>query len=286
MDRGGAAGQRGGGEAACATRNGHPEGATRPKSEKTEWRLWVDDPPRPGWANMAIDQTLLDRAEQLGESWLRLYSWEPHCLSFGRHEPASRRYDADRIAAMGLDTVRRPTGGRAVWHSRELTYAVAAPCRYFGSLQAAYLEIHRMLAGALRELGVPASLASRTAVPRLDAGPCFVQPAGGEVMTEGRKVVGSAQLRRGGALLQHGSILLQDEQQLIAGLMKGAEKRSALPAPLNRELSAGELVQAIVGAVQVGWSGRWHGLSDSDEVLRASSRHYPQFRSPAWTWER
>ena len=80
---------------------------------------------------MAIDEALLDRAEQVGESWLRLYSWEPHCLSFGRHEPATRRYDADRIAGTGArhgpPANRRP--GRVA--RQELTYAVAAPCRRF-----------------------------------------------------------------------------------------------------------------------------------------------------------
>jgi lipoate-protein ligase A len=112
------------------------------EAEAAVWHLWLDQTPRPGWANMAIDQALLDRAERQGESWLRLYRWAPHCLSFGRHEPATRRYDPDRIAELGLDTVRRPTGGRAVWHAQELTYAVAAPSARFGSLPAAYLEIH------------------------------------------------------------------------------------------------------------------------------------------------
>ncbi|MFN2326957.1 MAG: biotin/lipoate A/B protein ligase family protein, partial [Gemmatimonadales bacterium] len=89
--------------------------------------LWRDETPRPGWANMAIDRALLDLAAGEGAVVMRLYRWHPHCLSFGRHEPALRRYDRERIAALGLDTVRRPTGGRAVWHARELTYAVAAP---------------------------------------------------------------------------------------------------------------------------------------------------------------
>src|SRR3954469_20234206 len=125
--------------------------------EKVErlWTLWIDEMARPGWANMAVDQALLERSQQRDEAWLRLYTWDPHCLSFGRHEPAARRYDAARIAKLGIDTVRRPTGGRAVWHSRELTYAVAAPCRWFGRLQAAYLEIHAMLAQALLTLSVP-----------------------------------------------------------------------------------------------------------------------------------
>jgi lipoate-protein ligase A len=76
---------------------------------------------------MAVDQALLERAGRLGERRLRLYRWHPHCLSFGRHEQALRRYDRDRIVASGLDVVRRPTGGRAVWHAGELTYAVAMP---------------------------------------------------------------------------------------------------------------------------------------------------------------
>src|SRR4051812_32387311 len=123
--------------------------AARQSRRMHRWHLWMDDTPRPGWANMAIDQTLLDRADQSGESWLRLYQWAPHCLSFGRHEPATSRYNRTRIQALGIDTVRRPSGGRAVWHAQELTYAIAARSEYFGSLRAAYHEIHDMLADAL-----------------------------------------------------------------------------------------------------------------------------------------
>jgi lipoate-protein ligase A len=251
-----------------------------------EWFLWADRAPRPGWTNMAIDEALLDRAEQLGERCFRLYTWQPHCLSFGRHEPAARRYDADRIAAMGIDTVRRPTGGRAVWHSRELTYAVAAPCHFFGSLSDAYLEVHRMLAGALHDLGIRASLAPRSRPAPLDAGACFSQAAGGEVMVAGRKVVGSAQLGRGGAFLQHGSILLQDEQELVLALTKGKSLSGGRPRLLSLELSAEDLMEAISVAVQARWTGTWHRISRSDELLQAASPHYPRFRSPAWTWNR
>jgi lipoate-protein ligase A len=260
--------------------------APLPQADKREWHLWIDDAPRPGWANMAIDQTLLDRAGQLDESWLRLYSWKPHCLSFGRHEPAARRYDAERIAALGIDTVRRPTGGRAVWHSRELTYAIAAPCRCFGSLQEAYLKIHRMLVDALLGLGVPASLAPPTRSLALDAGACFSQPAGGEIMVDTRKVVGSAQLRCGGAFLQHGSILLQDEQHVVAGVARG---RALVPQLLPCRLGGvvlGDLIRAITGAVQAHWPGHWRRISRSEEMLQSASPHYPRFRSPAWTWQR
>lgn len=259
------------------------------------WHLWVDQTPRPGYANMAIDLALLDRAEHSGESWLRLYTWEPHCLSFGRHEPSLHRYDADRITARGIDTVRRPTGGRAVWHSKELTYAVAAPCQSFGSLAEAYLEIHQMLADALGSAGFDVSLAPPRRAQALDAGACFAHPAGGEVMNQGRKLVGSAQLRGRRALLQHGSILLEDEQQMVAAFTR-EQPLNSLPPPdiLSRgipptwrmDLSVAELSEAIADTSSLRWPGAWHRISGSDEVIRAASWYYPQFRSPAWTWER
>jgi lipoyl(octanoyl) transferase len=257
-----------------------------------QWTLWVEQSPRPGWANMAIDRALLDRAEALGEHWLRLYSWNPCCLSFGRHEPAARRYDSNRIAALGLDTVRRPTGGRAVWHSAELTYAVAAPSRSFGSLPSAYLEIHRMLLEALQQAGLRVSLAAPAAVPALDAGPCFARPVGGEILCQGRKLVGSAQLRRGGAFLQHGSILLRDEQQVVAACVRGGRKVS-IPERLSQKepyqadgLPAAGLAEAIAAASRRRWTGSWRDLGDADEVLRSASGYTARFRSAAWTWER
>jgi lipoate-protein ligase A len=250
--------------------------------------LWIDETPRPGYANMAIDLALLDRAELQGESWLRLYQWEPHCLSFGRHEPAMRRYDVGRIRALGLDTVRQPTGGRAVWHARELTYVVAAPSSRFGSLQAGYREIHAMLADALERLGVAASLAQRNGAIPLDAGACFAQPVGGEVMVAGQKVIGSAQLRRGTALLQHGSIMLEDDQVLVAELTLGGAVYQSTPVEtlLGRPLSRSEVTKAVAGAAAARWSGAWEGVDDPDPILRAASAYFSQFQSSAWTWAR
>jgi lipoate-protein ligase A len=242
---------------------------------------------------MSIDLALLDRADQRGECWLRLYRWDPSCLSFGRHEPASRRYDRSRIEGLNLDVVRRPTGGRTVWHSRELTYAVAAPSGSFGSLQAAYVEIHTMLRDGLERLGVSAELAPRVRAATLDSGACFALAAGGEVLVQGRKVIGSAQLRRGDALLQHGSILLEDEQATVRNLTCGAP--SAAPSrcsALSRQafsrapLEPGELSDAVVESAQARWGGRWAAADTPDAILHDAANYFPQFRSPAWTWAR
>lgn len=239
---------------------------------------------------MAIDCALLDLADAESLAFLRLYRWEPHCLSFGRHEPALRRYDADRIRALGLDCVRRPTGGRAVWHARELTYSVAAPLAAFGGLKQAYESLHRMLASALGALGAAPLLAPRSSpVPGIHSGPCFAAPVGGEVLIDGLKVVGSAQLRQGDAFLQHGSLLLDDDQSLVRGLA-GISDRKASEAPLSRLI--GQRVGFEQAAAAVGAAAR-ETLPDVEEAAglpgaaRAGiSRHAERFRSAEWTWQR
>src|SRR5439155_1096456 len=112
------------------------------RTRTPEWESQLDVEGRPGSDNMAMDDALLDEADASGRAFLRLYRWSPPCLSFGRHEPAASRYDRAAIARLGLDVVRRPTGGRAVWHEHEVTYAVAAPVAVFRSLRDTYRAIH------------------------------------------------------------------------------------------------------------------------------------------------
>lgn len=232
---------------------------------------------------MAVDEALLAAADRTGNAYLRLYRWAPPCLSFGRNEPALTRYDRALIERRGLDVVRRPTGGRAVWHEHEVTYAVAAPVAAFGSLLASYRSIHERLAGALRTLGLDASLAPTRASVPLDRGPgaCFAAPVGGEVLVGGRKVVGSAQVRHGTAFLQHGSILLDGGQELVAAVTRrpgsaAAEPATTLSAALGRPVGFAEVAGAIVGT----WNAQFvpsHGPS-----LRARS----PFGDADWTWRR
>jgi hypothetical protein len=127
----------------------------------------------------------------------------------------------------------------------------------------------------------------------LDAGACFSQPAGGEVLVGGQKVVGSAQLRQGGALLQHGSILLADGQRIVGELMHGlvgddpfgSPHKAALPL-LGRSLAVADLAEEIADTAAARWPGNWNRVTTAGEVIGAASRHYPQFRSPEWTWAR
>lgn len=191
-------------------------------------RLLIDEA-LPGVRNMAIDEALMRSAGATGGVTLRFYRWEPGCLSFGRNQEARGAYDPDAAADRGIDVVRRPTGGRAVYHHRELTYSVTAPAGTWGSLRETYRRINRALAAGLRELGVsarciddePEHAGQRRPdprAPRPTPRACFRDPLPGEVTVEGRKLVGSAQWRDGDALLQHGSILLVDEQHVVEAL--------------------------------------------------------------------
>lgn len=227
---------------------------------------------------MALDDALLQEAARTGRPTLRLYRWSPPCLSFGRNEPALARYDRAAIERLGLDVVRRPTGGRAVWHDAELTYAVAAPIAAFGTLAASYHAIHARLAAALRTLGAPAELAPRARAPGVGDGPCFATPVGGEVLVNGRKVIGSAQVRQDSALLQHGSILLDGSQDVIGAVSRqpsAVSAASSLTEVLGRAVGFTEVADAIVAA----WGAPF-------TILHRSPPSSTVFSDSAWTWRR
>ena len=153
------------------------------------WHVIIDADGHSGAENMAVDLALLDDADRDGSSALRLYRWDPPCLSFGRNESAIGHYDRAKIERLGIDVVRRPTGGSAVWHEHEVTYAVAAPIDTFGSMREAYCAIHEKIAAALRSLGADATLAPTRPPARPPTRPnsCFDAAVGGEVLVNGRK---------------------------------------------------------------------------------------------------
>ncbi len=249
-------------------------------------RFWLDSTPRPGWQNMAIDCALLDLVRSGEGAVLRVYRWDPWCLSFGRHEPALRRYGKANVLARRIDVVRRPTGGRAVWHARELTYAFAQPASGV-SLRDSYRTIHGMMADAVRRLGAPALLAADPPRVRgLAAGACFAQPVGGEVVVAGRKVVGSAQLREDGALLQHGSMLLEDDQSLVrdlAGDGRQATGEVTLGMALGRPVLFEEAARAVHEAATA-WESGLLALPDSGAILHLAEQYESRFKADDWTW--
>jgi len=224
------------------------------------WRL-IRDGKVPGARNMARDVAMLEAvAHDEAPPTLRLYGWDPPCLSLGRHQGVEAA-DLAFCRAHGIDVVRRPTGGRALLHHLELTYAVVAPLGEGPlprALQDAYRRICEPLVAACRSLGIAAELTPGEVNLQLPGPastiPCFEAPAGGEVVVGGRKLIGSAMRAHGGAVLQHGAILLDWDGRLQAGSMGLTDDRSlrssvtTMAEQLGRRCPLPELVQALLEA--------------------------------------
>jgi lipoyl(octanoyl) transferase len=202
-----------------------------------KWRL-LDTGAQPASFNMAIDEALL-RLHELGESQptLRFYSWSPPAVSLGYFQ----KHHAIDVAAcrqLGIDVVRRLTGGRAVLHANDLTYSVVADSGQGipSSFEAAYrLLCHGLLEG-FRLLGFEGELGSEeTECPRSDI--CFVQATVADIVYQGRKFVGSAQTWQGASLLQHGSIVLEPQEETWAAIAK-TDSRESLRAQLKSRITS------------------------------------------------
>ena len=194
--------------------------------EKT-WRFL----PAEGYApelNMAIDEAIM-HAVARGESppTLRFYRWNPATVSIGYFQRADAELDLRAIADQGLGFVRRPTGGRAVLHDQEVTYSVIVPDTYPNlpqSVTASYRVLSEGLLRGFRQLGFQAEMADLSAsdAPTATGGTaaCFDSPSWYEIVVDGQKCAGSAQLRQPGVVLQHGSILLDHDDARFFQLLK------------------------------------------------------------------
>ncbi len=188
----------------------------------TSWQLIVDGA-IDGISNMAADAALL---EKVGQSpgpctVVRFYGWSRPTISLGRNQKIDAALDAAYCKANGIDIVHRPTGGRAVLHDDELTYAVVSnDVAYFGdTIYGNYKRVSEALCLGYNALGVPAILAPETRKIISWEGadpPCFVSPSRYELMAGGRKIAGSAQRRVRSSFLQHGSMPITCDRDALA----------------------------------------------------------------------
>ena len=258
----------------------------------SRWRLLLAEP-RSGAENMARDSALQSRAARTGETVFSIYSWLRPTLSFGRHQPATGLYDIEKIRSANVDVVRRPTGGRAILHDHEVTYSVTAPLGDAAPLRETYSRINLILLDGFGRLGVGVELSSpidRAAAPSIR--PCFETPAEGELIARGKKLVGSAQWRDEGALLQHGSILVEDDQSSLPSFAADAEigresiaQPATLHALLGRSPDVAEVAGAMFDAVRSLEDGDASELAE-DEIRGDTMSHIPHFLDEGWTWRR
>jgi len=221
----------------------------------TRWRF-IDDGPHRGDANMGRDLALMDEIREdpaTALPTLRVYAWDPPCVSLGFHQRTAE-LDLDRCRALGYDVVRRPTGGRAVLHDREITYSLVVPESIFGRATSV-IESYRILSQGLIEGLALLGITTRLAPGSEHAGQggsaaCFASAARCDLVHGDRKVVGSAQVRRRGVILQHGSIPLVDreEAERMAILGEDAEPITGvtdLTTAAGRTITYAEAAQAL-----------------------------------------
>jgi lipoate-protein ligase A len=248
----------------------------------SRWRL-IEDGEASGPWNMGVDEALLASARQ-GHPSIRLYRWRGPWLSLGYGQQVDPRLERACEEA-GVGRVRRVTGGRAVLHGQDLTYAVASPEALLPpTLLGAYDWVARVLVDALRCLGVAATRSGPDArAPGRELFDCFAQAAPEEICVADRKLAGSAQRRVGGALLQHGSIRLSPDPDVaieatgLAGA--GATDLAELSGPVSEEVLRSALASSFEGVL--GQPLERGGLSRGEQAM-ARERELSCGREPLW----
>jgi lipoate-protein ligase A len=270
---------------------------------RTDWRL-IEDEHRDGAWNMAVDEAImLAVAAERVPPTLRLYGWDPAAVSLGYFQDADEGVDRAAIARLGFGLVRRPTGGRAILHDDEVTYSVAireADIPHGHSVMGSYRVISRGIEAGLQRLGVGAQLVDkRPNVPEAKAGElptvCFAKASRCDMVVDGRKIVGSAQVRRDGAILQHGSVPmtidLDDHAAVMPGVAGNSEKLSdaacGVADALGRCITFGELAAAIVAGFPeaLGVELTTAALTP-DELAEAERLYRDKFSTDQWNLSR
>lgn len=222
----------------------------------TQWRLLRTFPAQGAW-NMAVDEAILESAGTGAvPPTIRLYAWSPPCLSLGYAQPTSD-VNFESLNSFGWDVVRRPTGGRAILHTDELTYSISGmnlEPQLVGSVLESYQRLSLGLLEALRLMGVEADTPglSRDSNPDSNFNPvCFEVPSNYEITVAGKKLIGSAQARRKSGVLQHGSLPLYGDLTRILGVLNISDTQTRDAAKKNLLDHATTLEQAM------GYKGDW-----------------------------
>lgn len=261
----------------------------------TDWSFILEPVPLKGALNMAVDEVLFRSLGAESRTCLRFYAWERPTASLGCGQPAEDVVDAGACRDLGVDIVRRITGGKLVLHHQELTYSICSSDTglFSTTLRASYRLISLGLIRGLEKLGLQAALAGAT--PQFYKHgfyPCFTSPAADEVECRGRKIVGSAQKRVGTKFLQHGSIPLRDTTALLKAISRPAAGGpepgpSGLDGVLGRAVAfeelAGRLAEGLAECFEVRLIPAVLSGPKKDEVERIRRERYD---NDDWTFRK
>ncbi len=256
-----------------------------------------------GYHNMAVDEAIMESiGAELAPPTLRIYGWSPPAVSLGRFQEVAEQVDVEVIQQHGWDLVRRPTGGRAVLHDDEVTYSVCVPQDQLeggDSVLRSYRYLARGIQRGLELLGVEAELGRTPPAVGGKGGRhqqsaiCFSHPTRADMVAAGHKIVGSAQVRKNGVILQHGSVPITLDIANHLAVMAGGRYSNkpellqqaavGVSQVLCRDVSYDELAEALVAGfsqalgveLQVGELSRW-------EQARAEDLFVHKYGTDAW----
>jgi len=252
---------------------------------------------------MALDEALLHSvANGASLPILRFYRWQPATVTLGYGQSVTTDVDLDACRQAGLDVIRRSTGGRAVLHDHEVTYAVIAPFNselFAGSVLDCYRVISKVLQQTLIDLGLPARLVPgrpRAGQQNSPRAVCFSAPSQYELVVNGRKVVGSAQKRHGRAFLQHGSIPIELDLDLLGRILKVSAGHAGcdlletvgwLNQWSTRPLTVDEIENRLAAQFSQQLQIEWVASDPSaDEVREAGDLYREKFGHRDWNMKR
>lgn len=224
------------------------------------WRLLVSKPSSGPW-NMAVDSALLESiSSRKSLPTLRLYTWSPPCLSLGYAQPI-KDINRQALVRLGWDLVRRPTGGRGILHTDELTYAVIGrkdDPRLAGGVLSSYRRLSAALFTALKSLDLPVEVQEGRSNSFDNQQPiCFENPSDYEITVQGKKLIGSAQARKKDGVLQHGTLPLSGDITRITRVLN-------YPDPTSREKAAARMASRATTIENVlGRSISWQQAADA-----------------------
>ncbi|MRR17080.1 MAG: lipoate--protein ligase family protein [Deltaproteobacteria bacterium] len=251
--------------------------------------------------NMAIDEAIFqETVKHKRPPTLRFFGWQPSAVSIGYFQEVENEINFDRCRLTGVDIVRRMTGGKAVYHHSEVTYSLSAANSqklFPNDIGGTYEVISRCLARGLSFLGIGAKLAAADVHEKREpTSRCFSVPSGNELLVEGRKICGSAQMRTHGGFLQHGSLLMKFDDAETSALIFSKQARETaehlrrsvtavnevIPIPVSEETLCRALQKGFIEELGVHLA---EGPLTSDEEA-LSELLMKKYASDAWNWRR
>jgi lipoyl(octanoyl) transferase len=267
----------------------------------------IYDSDRSASFNMAADETLLMTAiEEISPPTLRFYRWQNPTVSIGFFQSVSKEIDLDKIREKGMDFVRRPTGGRAVLHWKEVTFCLTIPTEKRG-LWEIFQLVHEAIGAGLRKAGIKAAVspadrdklfAEDSETDRSSA--CFASPSRYELLLNGKKVAGTAQKQLKDHILIHGSIPIKSTYDSLYEVLifpdditrdkayrNALKKMTSIYDETGKEYSYDELTKHIASGFEMNWNCKFEEeYFTDDELLRINNLETEKYKNPDWLFRK